>query len=159
MPKLDAGAKEQLIIHQFLAGPPNTVSKQLRAAGDTTRLQTTFDRAKLLMSLEEEQSVANVNAPTDQPRVREDRVMEQLIEQVATLSKQVEALSTHPRNQQPDSRPIRCFNCGKPGHIRRNCRYLRPQPDARNQQENSRGMAAPGNSHPKKYCARTDPLS
>eukprot|EP00731_Ephydatia_muelleri_P029475 Em0020g1119a len=39
MPKLDAGAKEQLIIHQFLAALPNIVRKQLRAAGDTTRLR------------------------------------------------------------------------------------------------------------------------
>ena len=35
-PKLDTGAREQLIIHQFLAGLPGTVSTQLRAAGDTT---------------------------------------------------------------------------------------------------------------------------
>ncbi|KAL5509968.1 hypothetical protein EMCRGX_G005423 [Ephydatia muelleri] len=105
MPKLDAGAKEQLIIHQFLAGLPGTVSKQLRAAGDTTKLQTTFDRAKLLMSLEDEQTVATVSTPVEKPRVSENRVMEQLVEQVAALSKQVEALSTRPGNQQPDSRP------------------------------------------------------
>ena len=151
MPKLDAGAKEQLIIHQFLAGLPGTVSKQLRAAGDTTKLQTTFDRAKLLMSLEDEQTVATVSTPAEKPRVSENRVVEQLVEQVAALSKQVEALSTRPRNQQPDFRPVRCFNCGKPGHIRRNCRYLRPQPDARNQQGNFRGMSAAGNSHPVNY--------
>ena len=40
MPKLDAGAKEQLIIHQFIAGLPGTISKQLQAAGDTTNLHT-----------------------------------------------------------------------------------------------------------------------
>ena len=39
MPKLDAGAKEQLI-SAFLAGLPGTVSKQLKAAGNTTKLQT-----------------------------------------------------------------------------------------------------------------------
>ena len=130
---------------------PGTVSKQLRAAGDTTKLQTTFDRAKLLMSLEDEQTVATVSTPAEKPRVSENRVMELLVEQVAALSKQVEALSTRPGNQQPDSRPVRCFNCGKPGHIRRHCRYLRPQPDARNQQRNFKGMSAAGNCHPVNY--------
>ena len=109
MPKLDAGAKEQLIIHQLLVGLPGTVSKQLRAAGDTTKLQATFDRAKLLMSLEDKQTVATVSTPAEKPRVSEICVMEQLVEQVAAFSKQVEALSTRPGNQQPDSRPVRCF--------------------------------------------------
>ena len=104
-PKLDTGAREQLIIHQFLAGLPGTVSTQLRAAGDTTNLQTTFDRAKLLMSLEDEQTVATISTPPEKPRVSENHVMEQLIEQVAALSKQVEALNTRPRNQRPNSRP------------------------------------------------------
>ena len=35
MPDLDAGAREQLLLHQFLAGIPSSVGKQLRTTGDT----------------------------------------------------------------------------------------------------------------------------
>ena len=73
-------------------------------------MQTTFDRAKLLMSLEDEQTVATVSTPAEKPRVSENRVMEQLIELVAAITKQMEALSTRPRNQQPDSRPSTAYN-------------------------------------------------
>ena len=40
MPKLDSVLKEQFILHQFVAGLPATVSRQLRAAGGMTNLQT-----------------------------------------------------------------------------------------------------------------------
>ena len=42
--------------------------------------------------------MATVSTPAEKPRVSKNHVMEQLIEQVAALSKQMEALSTHPRN-------------------------------------------------------------
>ena len=35
MPVLAAEAKQQLLVHQFLAGLPVSVSQQLRATGDT----------------------------------------------------------------------------------------------------------------------------
>ena len=57
MPKLEARAREQLLLHQFLAGLPNAVSRQLRATGDAKELTSTLERAKL----EEEQPVASVS--------------------------------------------------------------------------------------------------
>ena len=60
MPKLDLALKEQLILHQFVAGLPATINRQLRATGDMANLQSTLERAKLLLSLEEEQKVAAV---------------------------------------------------------------------------------------------------
>eukprot|EP00731_Ephydatia_muelleri_P013328 Em0007g638a len=58
MPGLDAEAKEQLLLHQFVAGLPPAFSKPLRAAGNTTDLWSTVERAKLLNALENEQQTA-----------------------------------------------------------------------------------------------------
>ena len=38
MPELDAPAREQLLLHQFLAGIPDSVSRQLRATGEIKTL-------------------------------------------------------------------------------------------------------------------------
>ena len=38
MPCMDAAAREQLLLHQFLSGLPMSVSKQVRAAGETKLL-------------------------------------------------------------------------------------------------------------------------
>lgn len=43
MPCMDAAAREQLLLHQFLSGLPTSVSKQVRAAGKTKTLFTTLD--------------------------------------------------------------------------------------------------------------------
>ena len=43
MPKLEARAREQLLLHQFVAGLPNAVSRQLRATGDAKELTSTLE--------------------------------------------------------------------------------------------------------------------
>eukprot|EP00731_Ephydatia_muelleri_P000732 Em0001g732a len=58
MPGLDAKAKEQLLLHQFVAGLPPAISKPLRAAGNTTDLRSTVERAKLLNAQENKQQTA-----------------------------------------------------------------------------------------------------
>ena len=52
MPDVTGAAREQLLLHQFLAGLPVSISKQLRVAGDVTRVETALERARLLMALE-----------------------------------------------------------------------------------------------------------
>ena len=134
MPKLDLALKEQLILHQFVAGLPATINRQLRATGDMTNLQSTLERAKLLLSLEEEQKVAAVT-----PQMGSScHNVERLVEQVAALTEQVAALSARSRDR--DQRPVRCYNCGRLGHMRRNCQQQ--------QQENYNGTPAKGNSRP-----------
>ena len=54
MPDVTGAAREQLLLHQFLAGLPVSISKQLRAAGNATRVETALERARLLMALEVE---------------------------------------------------------------------------------------------------------
>ena len=53
--QLDSTPKPRL--HQFVAGLPPAISKQLRAAGNTTDLRSTVERAKLLNALENEQQL------------------------------------------------------------------------------------------------------
>ena len=50
MPMLEARAREQLLLHQFLSALPNAVSRQFCATGDAKELTSTHEPAKLLMS-------------------------------------------------------------------------------------------------------------
>ena len=104
----------------------------------------TVQRAKLLMSLDEQQPVAAIT-PTDSKRTLADGTMsekfDRLTEQVAALSAQVQqsrfANQRQPRYDQRE--PPRCFSCGRRSHIARNCFQT---------QGNSNGVPAQGNRHP-----------
>ena len=50
MPKLDANARDQLLLHQFLAGLSVAESKQLQTTGDTKISQDNVERARVLMT-------------------------------------------------------------------------------------------------------------
>ena len=82
---------DQLLLHQFVAGLPMQVSKQLLADGATTELKSTVQRTKLLMSLDEQQPVASHN--TDGPQLgntsrwnHESEKFDRLTEQVITTA-------------------------------------------------------------------------
>ena len=148
MPEIDQKTRDQLLLHQFVAGLPVQVSKQLRAVGATTELKSTVQRAKLLMSLEKQQPVAAIT-PTDPKRTLAEGTMnekfDRLTEQVAALSAQVQQSRFANQRQQrygqryEQREPPRCFNCGRRGHIARNCFQTRG---------NSNGVPAQGNRHP-----------
>ena len=53
MPDADAATCKQLLIHQFLTGIPDKVSKQLRATGEIDDLERIIQWAKLLMTLKQ----------------------------------------------------------------------------------------------------------
>ena len=88
-PGIETTAREQLVLHQFLAGLPTVISRQLWASGETKELDKVVDRARLLMATNEHSQVAII---TD--RCEGDPVMKELKEQVATLTEQVAALTT-----------------------------------------------------------------
>ncbi len=123
MPNIDAETREQLLLHQFLAGLPTAVSRQLRAAGQTKNLEKVVERARLLMVLEEQGQVSAVAS-------EDDSQLKQLREQISVLSEQVAALTTtHEVSRRQRVASLRCFQCSQPGHLQRNCPR---RPPARN---------------------------
>jgi len=129
LPGTDQNALEPLLLYQFLAGIPNTISRQLRASGEVSTLEKVMTRAILLMSIESD-SVAAVMDKQDScvEKSSETQLLKEqiaaLTEQVAVftakaLSEQVAILTTR-ANRPPRSRP-RCFNCGQVGHLQCDC--------------------------------------
>ena len=69
MPDVTGAAREQLLLHQFLAGLPVSISKQLWTAGDVTRVETALEQTRLLMALEVELERNRVWSPRFQSNI------------------------------------------------------------------------------------------
>ena len=115
MPTVDGATREQLLLHQFVTGLPSHVSKQLRAVGEINDLNKVMERAKLLLTIDEQEKVAAIKT-TERPRE-----MVALQEQVSLLSEQVAALTTRQRGRGRSALMRRCYNCRQPGHLQRDC--------------------------------------
>ena len=90
MPDLAPAAKDQLLVHQFLAGLPQDISKQLRATGVTNTLSETVERAKLIMAVDHHGQAAAVST---EPVNSNTSDIQQLQQQLTAISEQVAALS------------------------------------------------------------------
>ena len=116
MPRLDNTARDQLLLHQFLTGLPVSLSQQLRATGEARDLNSSIERARLLMSIDtQSQQVAAVEAQSNHTNP--------LQEQVEKLTEQVAALSARIHRDPQQQKPKRCYKCGQAGHVQRNCFY------------------------------------
>ena len=116
MPDISSAARNQLLLHQFLAGLPVQICKQLRAAGDVTSMEIVLERVWLLMSLEAEQEQTSCTGTVTWAPQKQ---VQQLKEQVDELTAQVATL-VHQAKPMPQQRPSnlqRCFYCDKIGHF------------------------------------------
>ena len=152
MPDFGAEVSEKLVLHQFLAGLPASISRQLRATGEAKTFQAAVERVRLLMAVDDQ---GWVMAVTDRPNP-----VEQLTEQVAKLTEQVVALSTARNTSQRGG--ICCFTCSCTGHIQRECSNRRQGAETRRcficdkrrhlakdcQQGNNQGVSVKGSRHP-----------
>ncbi len=115
MPELESTARQQLLLHQFLAGLPATVSKQLRASGDTKEIDDVVERARLLMALEDQEQATAVVSSAEASEVR------QLKDKISELTEQVAALASMRAKQEQQRSFPRCFSCNRLGHTQRYC--------------------------------------
>ena len=83
---MEKEARDPLLLHQFLAGLPDGITRKLKASGEVKTLEAAMAHAKLLMSIDS-QSVALLEEKSSEVQL--------LTEQVALLTEQVAALSTH----------------------------------------------------------------
>lgn len=159
MPDLDGEARNQLLLHQLLSGLPASVSKQLRATGETTKLDKVMERARLLLAMEDQEHAAAVAGREAEVQQLRDQVTA-LTEQVAALSVQKKNIQCYECNQEghtlrdcPNRRHFRgehrrCFNCGRPGHLQRECRFP-PQKGYSPRQGNENGAHVTAYRRPK----------
>ena len=122
MPGLDENIGEQMLIHQFLTGLLTDISRQLRATGEAKKLTKVVERARLLMTIDNQSLSQSVAACTSKLETETKDEMSQLQHQVEALTQQVAALATQ-KSTNLRSRPglMRCFNCNGLGHLLRNC--------------------------------------
>ena len=99
MPNLDAGALEQFLLHQFLAGLPRVVSRQLRSTGEMMTLGSALE---LLMVFSDQEQTA---------------IKQTLSSEVQQLKQQIAAPALSTPQQQLCPRIIHCFECGLLEHI------------------------------------------
>ena len=102
-------ARDRLLIHQFLVGFSESVSRQLRAIGDTGNLDRLAERAKIMIMAMEQERVSAITTKESE--------VSQLKEQIARLTEQVTALTM----QEKEAAPRRCFICQQVGYLQRNC--------------------------------------
>ena len=140
-------ACDQLLIHHFFVGLPEPVNQQLQAIGDTGNLDRLAERAKIMITVLEQERVSAITTKESE--------VSQLKEQITGLTDQVAALTM----QKKEAAPHRCFICQQVGYFQRNCPNRcqdcrcfecgRWGHTARQSwQGNERGVPVRGNKHP-----------
>ena len=122
MPDIDDASRKTLLKHQFLAGLPSGISRQLRVARET-ELNTLVDHARLLMTIDDQGCSAAIKDSVQM----ENSEVQKLQSQIAALTEQVATLSTIATGARRLRSAIRCFTCNRFGHTQYECRSRRLQ--------------------------------
>ena len=105
LPDLEANARKQVVLHQFMSGLPTNISAQLRATGDAKELDSTVEKARLLLA---------IGSRTPSPAAAvgtEPSEVQQLKDQLSELT-QVAVLTTQrATGRSKYVSQLRCFNC------------------------------------------------
>ena len=94
MPGLLENTSNSLLLHQFLSGLPGSISRQLRASGDTKDLGAVVQRTKVLMTVMEHEQTAALTSTSATPSE-----VDQLKTQITQLTEQVAALTTRQKSE------------------------------------------------------------
>ena len=126
MPNMDKSARDQLLLHQLLAGLPEYVSRQLRATGETQTLDAAIMRARLLMSIDDHEQTAPITDSSSE--------IQSLKKQVAHLTEQIAMIlmpALQPTASDTQYRGMRCFNCNRKRHLQYECPFCNRGRDSR----------------------------
>ena len=88
IPGMNKEARDPLLLHQFVAGLPEPIIKQLRASGEVKTLDTAITCSRLLMIIDLQLVSAVKQVSMEHTKIQELR------DQVAMLTQQVVSLST-----------------------------------------------------------------
>ena len=138
MSDIDGKTRDQLLLHQFVAGLPLTVSKQLRAAGAVTDLTEAIKRATLLQDVVGNGSANACSRDRSTNSAHWSDGTPPWASCGASSTGTVKSLATAGAWNQQRRELGSCFNCGRVGHIARDCRC----------QGKDNGTPALGSGHP-----------
>ena len=78
MPSLEKNARTQLLLHRFFGGLPETVGRQLRATGEVKTLDTAIVQARILMTIDKQNSGLSASAAVAKKSSEVDALKQQI---------------------------------------------------------------------------------
>ena len=133
--KLAGVDSEELLTSAFVVGLPAEVSSQLKASAQIAnpRLGTIVEQARILMEERTSLSSASAAAAVSQWRVASQWPHSGLTEWRSRSSREDRLTDRHEGSRPPGrgAKRVQCWNCGKEGHMARNCYAGKGQGESR----------------------------
>ena len=89
LPDLEANARKQVVLHQFMSELPTNISAQLSATGDAKELDSTVEKARLLFGIGSQTPSPTAAVETGPSEVQQQKdQLTELTQEVAVLATQ-----------------------------------------------------------------------